>query len=473
MRRRKLSAGLRLVSRRLNRAQRRRPGIFFEGSPALQPFLEDRAKRQCVIAANRVGKSYHAAKKLAQRMIDDPGIRCRIVGPNNKMVNRVHGRYMHEFLKDYLAPGCHWNERAGFNGGNLIVLKNGSTCEMMSYEQPPDAHAGQSLHIVWLDEPPTPGIFAEAEARVFDTDGELWITLTAVGRPVRWLRDLVNAQDDPANDIGPDDPAWWSRYQVALSKRNCPWYTQKQIDARIKRVAATPWQYAQRILGAWDGVSDDRWFSAFSDELVTPLTVGATQGWPVAGAPIHLALAADYGEGAGHSVWLLIGYQVVRRDQWGTRIYARVLNEWSNPRRMSAKAEARAVAQMVADTGARLQDISWAVGDINTAGKLGAKTLNEVFEVEFAKIMKLPPNLPRIRFRAAKKGPIDTGIALANMLFDDQQLWVSERALKLTEACSHWTGKDDDLKHVSDAFRYGVVAIVDETGATPAALMAA
>lgn len=414
---------------------------------------------------------------MARLMLAKPGARCRIVGPTTKVVNQVHGRYLHEFLRDELAPGCEWNQSTGFNGLNLCRLKNGSICQFMSYEQPMTAHASDELDACLLDEPPTTGVFTEALARVFSKNGALWVTLTAVGRPVKWLRQIVEAG---VKDRGAGRGRGWSFYQIGLSAANCPWYDPQEIEEFVRDARRTPWNYAQRIEGAWDGISEERRFSSFTDVNVLPADVGPRQGWLVPGALVRLVLAVDHGEGAGHSHWLLLAWQVVRRTEYGCELTIRVIGEWTNPKRMSARKEAAAVREMVQSHGFQLTDIEWAVGDTNTAAKSeGARLLNDVFAAEFARLMGLPPG-QGIEFRPAKKGPdsIDAGLAACNGLFDERvrsaktpdeipSLLISEVAERTVECCSHWNGKEDGLKHGSDCLRYGVTAITREEGWDP------
>lgn len=465
-----MNARVRLAARRLQRALGIRPMLFFEPSPALSWFVRDRRKRIVVRAANRVGKTRHATYKASKHAVENPGSRIRVVGPTTKMVNNVHARYLNDFLRDHLREGSYYTEGRGFNAGNTIVLKNGSIIQLMSYEQTPDAHAGDELDIVLLDEPPTQAIFQESLARVLSRDGAVWITLTAVGRPVKWLRQIVEAVDSP-----------WVQYVVRFSAASAPWYSAAQIASFLRDMAAAPWQYAQRIEGAWEGVTDDRRLSAFSGSNVVPLTVGMAQGWPIQGRDVHVALAVDHGEDAGHSAWLLFAWQIVKRSRYGNTVAIRVLNEWTNPKRMSAEREAAAVRDMVVAAGLRLQDLDFVVGDINSAGKTsGASSLNEVYEAIFARMMGAKPEAPVLRFRSAKKGAdsIDTGLIVCNQLFGAEvadavsALAVSEQCEKLVEACSHWTGKNDDMKHLIDCLRYGTTAIVVETGAEPARLAA-
>ena len=60
----------------------------------------------------------------------------------------------------------------------LLTLTNGSTCEFMSYDQDVDKFAGTSRHFVWMDEEPPEAIFNECLARLIDTNGCWWLTLT-------------------------------------------------------------------------------------------------------------------------------------------------------------------------------------------------------------------------------------------------------------------------------------------------------
>jgi hypothetical protein len=247
----------------------------------------------------------------------------------------------------------------------------------------------------------------------------VWVLLTAVGRPVKWLKDVVEAG---VADRAAGRGEGWSFYQVALTAANCPWYTPAQIEERIREAARTPWQYHQRILGAWEGVSDARRFVGFGEPNLVDPRARWTLGWPWPGQPIHLALSADYGEGPGHAHWLLLAWQA-RPVNGRVRLAIRVLAEWTNTERMSARKEARAVLRMVEDLGIPPTSISFAVGDTNATTKSDlARTLNELFEQEFAAMMGLPRSEPRIEFRPARKGTdsIDRGVVTCNQLMDER-----------------------------------------------------
>jgi hypothetical protein len=467
-----IDARTRAAAKRLRRVPLERPRLLFTPSPGLCDFFADDSRREAVVAANRTGKTYHAIAKTADRAIqmDEAGQkgRFRIVAPTNKMMYDTHGRYLEHFLRGYLDKGSRWNAARGWNNGNVAVLRNGTTIALSSYEMRPDAMAAASLHGVLLDEPPTPQHYDEALARVFDTDGFLWITLTAVNRPVKWLRKIVE------DGVRAGD---WSFYQIGLSAKNCPWYTEEQVQERIREAARQPWSFRQRIEGAWEGVALDRSFTGYSDRNLL-LDVGVREGWPGVGR-VQVVLSVDHGEGAGHSHWALLAYKVV-----GESVAIRALAEWTNPERMSVEREAAGVEGMVRSTGLELANVSWAVGDTNSSGRSeGARTMNELFEQAFARLMGRRVDQPKILFRRAIKGAdsIEAGVARVNQLLDHVPAGWDRPSLQIVgpacgrihEALSYWSGKDDDLKHAADCLRYGVVAICSEVGWADDRLMAA
>lgn len=59
-----------------------------------------------------------------------------------------------------------------------LTLENGSFVEFMSYEQDTEKFAGTSRHFIHYDEEPPKSIFTECSARLVDTRGSFWITMT-------------------------------------------------------------------------------------------------------------------------------------------------------------------------------------------------------------------------------------------------------------------------------------------------------
>lgn len=71
-----------------------------------------------------------------------------------------------------------------------LTLANGSFVEFMSYDQDLDKFAGTSRHFIHFDEEPPQDIFIECIARLVDTGGSYWITMTPV-EGMTWVYDTL------------------------------------------------------------------------------------------------------------------------------------------------------------------------------------------------------------------------------------------------------------------------------------------
>ena len=71
-----------------------------------------------------------------------------------------------------------------------LTLANGSFIEFMSYDQDLDKFAGTSRHFVAFDEEPPKNIWNECRARLVDTGGSWWISMTPVDG-MTWVYDDI------------------------------------------------------------------------------------------------------------------------------------------------------------------------------------------------------------------------------------------------------------------------------------------
>lgn len=140
------------------------------------------------IGGNRSGKSYGSVAEdiwwLTQTHpylnTPEPPVRGRVVTVD--FVDGL-GQIMIPLFKQLLAPSMlikgSWE--ASYNKNDrLLTLSNGSTVQFMSYEQETEKFAGTSLHFVHFDEEPPMHIFNECGARLVDTNGNWWCSMTPV-----------------------------------------------------------------------------------------------------------------------------------------------------------------------------------------------------------------------------------------------------------------------------------------------------
>ncbi len=418
--------------------------LIFRPSPVLAAFVADDARLVCVRAANRVGKTRHACYKAARYSVEHPKSRGRFVGPTRRQVAEVVGRYLAEFLaphldsRSYYTPGKGWNQPT-------VILRNGSIIQLKSYEDHVTAHAGDELDYVVLDEPPPAAIFMESLARVMSRQGAVWLTLTPVGRPVGWLRDIVEAEGSR-----------WVQHVARFSREACPWYTEEQCAQWLEVMESSPWEYAQRIEGAWDGVTLDRFYTGFSEANVDPAAIGA-------GVDVDVCVVMDHGDVGGNTVALLIvwGGGETRTSSWAPQAgrHVWVLDEHVSEDGDSAVEHAAGILAMLRRHSIRPSEVKLAVGDTNRRGNW---RVNDLVTAEIGRQLKRSPPF-RLVNATKDRG---WGHRIVNGGFKRRELSVHPRCTALSKTLRHWkgggAGDDGQLSHAADAMRYGCVSILGE-----------
>jgi len=423
--------------------------VTFRPSVVFVDLLTETAPQILIRAANRVGKTRHVAWLVAKRMVEQPGYRARVVGPTHSHIHKVLGKYLADFLTPYLAPGSRYVHGKGWGSGRVdtIILANGSTCELKSLKDDVEAHSGTSLHLVAMDEPPTPEHYVENAARVMDTGGQLIVAATMVGRSVRWLRELVQGKGEVDAPAGRTmHPSGWLQIVAQFSRANCPWYSQEQVEQWLEVMRASAWQWAQRIEAAWDGVTLERLFTGVSERT---FTFDDPEGRS------RIGLGIDHGEVQGHQAAVLVAYT-------GTRTF--VIDEYLNEIATTPEEDAHAILQMLAAHRIDPTHMDIAVGDLNTSKGFAGYSVNEALQEAFAQQLhrKTPPFVIQPADKA--RGSVDWGLRCINAAALRGELQVHHRCHHLSQCLKHWKGttrgEDGKLAHIADAFRYVLVAAI-------------
>lgn len=424
--------------RRVKGAARETPGILFAPSPAFKKFMADPARRILLRAANRTGKTTHAAHRLAMWMEAQPGLRARAVSVNYQQGIAVLGLALAEAIPARrLAPGCTYTRTTGWSH-SLIRLANGSECEIRSSDQLPIAHAGTSRHVVWIDEIPKPDILDENLARVMDTQGSIWLTATPVGRPVEHLMERV-------------EKGGWKEYVVPFTQQTCPWYQREQVEAWLLEAQAAPWSYRQRIFADWTGVAVDRIYTAFDPDvhIVSKITKG----------DYHVGIGMDHGERGGNEVAVLLIWSGALKQMY-------VIDEYASPEATSIEQDARGLLSMVARNGFRPEQIEKIVADSNSAGKARpGYTINALLEKH---LYDITSHRWRIDTPDKRGGSVESGEWLLNFALQEGRLKVMEDCAGVIDTGRYYDGKEKH-KHFSDAVRYLAAPILSEWGIMPTA----
>lgn len=189
---------LRLLGEQLNTAATRPNVNGYRPHAKQELFHKSPAKKKLYIGGNRSGKTtggiiediWWLTGKHPYRDTPPPPVRGRI-----NCVDFVNG--VESIAKPELARWLPPSEL--INGSwedsydkytRTLTLANKSFVEFKSYDQDLDKFAGTSRHFIHYDEEPPEVIYTENQARLIDTGGSWWMTMTPV-EGMTWVFDTV------------------------------------------------------------------------------------------------------------------------------------------------------------------------------------------------------------------------------------------------------------------------------------------
>ncbi len=161
-------------------------------------FHQATAKKKLYLGGNRSGKTTAGVCEDIWRATCRHPYRQDLneIGPNRGRViavdftKGIDGIIMPQ-VKQWIYPsairGGAW-ETAYDKSTRTLFFDNGSFIEFMSYDQDIDKFAGTSRHWVHFDEEPPHTIFNENKARLIDTNGDFWMTMTPL-LGMNWVYD--------------------------------------------------------------------------------------------------------------------------------------------------------------------------------------------------------------------------------------------------------------------------------------------
>lgn len=191
--------------------QAKKPNVIGYKPHNKQEFFHSaKTKRRLYIGGNRSGKTYGsvvediwwASGTHPYREIPDEQIRGRVVAVDfERGVKEILVPLFKSLCPTTYLRGGSWEsawESRG-NGGVLWFNYHNSYIEFMSYEQDTEKFAGTSRHFIHYDEEPPMNVYTECQARLVDTQGSAWISMTPV-EGMTWLFDRLYDPADNAAD---------------------------------------------------------------------------------------------------------------------------------------------------------------------------------------------------------------------------------------------------------------------------------
>lgn len=181
-----------------------RPNVLGYVPHEKQKTFHDRStKGRLYIGGNRSGKTTAGVVEGIWRLTGKhPSARPPFIATTERPIRgRVVGvDYPNGIEKILLPEYARWTPLSELRGGSwessyqarlkTLFLENGSTVEFMSYDQDIDKFAGTSRDFIHFDEEPPEEVFNENIARLIDTGGPWWITMTPV-EGMTWIYDKI------------------------------------------------------------------------------------------------------------------------------------------------------------------------------------------------------------------------------------------------------------------------------------------
>ena len=418
------------------------PGLAYLPGPKLGAFIEDPGRRLLARSASQVGKTRAGAKKMDNWCLANPG---QVFGV---LIADLQNHYAEVCVKieetitlPALDPATTYTEGKGYyiHGKKGIKYANGARVLFRSGSGPVQGLESFSARAGWVDEVPNR---AHYNAFMRGIHGPVWVTFTPIGRDPRWFRAKV--EGDP--DTGEKPEEVWVQHVAALSREECPWRTEEEIAEIVAKT--DPYERAQRLFAAWEGPTESRRFTAFTNHSITDEDL-EDNAWST--------ISGDHGESAGKEFFVLI--------RW-TKDRVVVTDEYVNPTATKPMEDAQGIVAMMKRRGVPYARVKRWLGDANSAGKGNVgESVNGMLGAALASCFGIAGRVP-IVVPAKGKGSVAYGEQVMNIAFDAQELWVHRRCVKFIACLRHYqaTGPRDPDKDGIDGGRYGIVDVLCNSG---------
>lgn len=190
------------------RAQSKEPNILgYQPHAKQEIFHKSTAHTRLYIGGNRSGKTvggicediFYMRGQHPYKRVPEAPTRGRIVTTDfNYGLNQIIVPKLKQWLPPSMLINGSWEDSYS-KEFKLLTLSNGSTVEIMTYEQDPDKFQGTSRHWIHFDEEPPKAIYDECQLRLLDVDGDCWLTMTPV-EGMSWVYDGIYVPGTEGDD---------------------------------------------------------------------------------------------------------------------------------------------------------------------------------------------------------------------------------------------------------------------------------
>lgn len=393
--------------------------------------------------------------------------------------------------KGEVDPRIRYVPKQGLMGQKYPALRivsgpgRGSVVMFFTYEQGTQRIAGETLHRVYLDEPPTQQIYGEVLPRlnVFGGSLRMSYTPTPESPPQDWAREMVERWRAAGCPV-PAGDGQLHEVHVPLTAAACtplgrmvdvPFMTREKISAFV--AGLLPDERAMRVEGHWDIALTGQWLEHFSAAASVAAFPTSGRGGPPPGA--RVAVGIDHGGGPGKQAAALIAFWSGADPLWPDRrqtpadnpapfvwvLDARVQTGYS-----TVESDASMILDMLRGAGLAPTDVDVWIGDRSSeANRYAMAKSNGDLRKELQRQAKLPAGSFWINTPNKNGGSVRRGFQLLNGIMAARwpsvptrsRFMVHPNAEAVTKAAQSFRGdKADKAKDILDAVRYPIEKLV-------------
>lgn len=344
-----------------------------------------------------------------------------------------------------LHPESKYTRKNGFTGQRFQTV-NGSLCTFVTTKQDTDELASATLDYVLIDEVPSEEIYGELAARVRHLSGFIGIHYTPINRPVEWLRAKVEKKEIEDH-----------HFELTLEAltpvgSRFPIQSQQQIDDFV--LDCPPWQYGQRVLGAWEGATEGRWMQRYDP------TRHDRDDPPPYSPEWVICVGMDYGLQPGK----MAAHLAAGRNGGTTRPEVCFWDEVAagDDEVWSMEEFVERILAMLRRNGLSYDSVDLWTGDRSAVGK-GGKVSNREMRAHFAAALGRTQSQVKA-ISTPRKGAlsVEYGCGVINAVFARNSAWVNRRCVQFRKFLAHFAGNvRDKTKDAGDAARYAFLELVN------------
>lgn len=453
---------------RLTADAEQNPLKYWKPTQIQKQVLEDRHQIVLFRAGNQIGKTVCGAFDTICRClgmhpykpVPPPPIEAWVICHSWEQSRTIMGKFHDLVPKHELHPSVEFARGKGYRGTGapIVRFKNGSLVRFKTTNQGTLGIASGTVDHIWSDEPPPPDLFGELRARTTRTKGTMLFTLTPIGAPVDWLKELVK------NNIVHE-------HVGIMNVENCtplgcrPLMSEADIESL--RMSYLPLDRDVRMNGDWDGgIPEGRIFEQFTDDLVSDLT-------PKPDRQYIWSIGIDHGHEIASQVAILTAVDVTERDK--PIVY--VVDEYIASG-ASAEIHAKSIIAMIKRNGLDVAHIQRWTGDRSHGGskKNGGRMSNTMLMAAFAHVLHYPKGKLPFRIRTAYKPKYSVyyGCSALHELMCAGRFQIFPRAERTIKSLKYWAMKSNggmdvmsEWKHCIDGLRYATMGIIDQQYRAP------